>query len=293
MKTIKKSVIAICSICFVVLFITTTSFFANTPKSGDKITVEEVINKHLESIGTKETRKSVKSILIVGKSEAIAGAGKTLGLKGISVLASQAEKNMIAMKFDDPIYPIEIGAYDGSDYSVGYVSPGVRSALGLFLFANEQTFKNGLMGGTLSTSWELLNFNEKKGKLSYDGTKTVDGVELHRLRYSPKKNSDLEINLFFDIKTFRHIRTEYSKTIAATMGTNVDNSAGRRETRYYFAESFADFKSEKGLMLPHTYTIELKIYSSNPLEYKWIMNLDEFTFNSELGINQFQTKNYQ
>ncbi len=293
MKIITNSIIAICSISFVFLFFVTTNTFAYTPITSNKITVEEVLKNHLASIGTDKARNAVKSMFIVGTSKAVFGIGKSIGIKGISVLASQAEKNMVAMKFDDPSYRLEIVAYDGSDFSVGYTTPGVRSALGLFLFANAQTFENGIMGGTLSTSWELLNFSEKSGKLFYDKTRTIDGVELYQLTYVPKNNPDLKIALFFETKTFRHVRTEYSRVIAAAMGPTVDSSAGRRETRHSMIEQFSDFKPENNLTLPHTYDIEFKVYTGNSAEYKWSMNLNEFNFNSDLGINQFQAKNYQ
>lgn len=293
MKIIKNSAIVICFISFVFLFFITKNTFANTPKTSDKITVEELLKNHLASIGTDKARNAVKSMFIVGTSKAVFGTGKSTGIKGISVLASQAEKNMVAMKFEDPSYRLEIAAYDGNDFSVGYPSPGVRSELGLFLFANEQTFENGILGGTLSTSWELLNFTEKSGKLFYDKTRTIDGVELYQLTYVPKNNPDLKIALFFETNTFRHVRTEYSRIIAATMAANIDSSASRRETRYSLIEQFSDFKPENNLTLPHTYDLEFKVYTGNSAEYKWSMNLNEFTFNSELGVNQFQAKNYQ
>lgn len=265
---------------------------ANAQKE-EKPTAETVVAKHLESIGTAEARSSLQSISIVGTSRAtFFGRGGGVA-DGISVLASKPGKYMVAMKFNTPDYPFEKMGYDGSDFSVGFVRPGVRSNLGSFLRTNENTFKNGLMSGTLSSSWALLNLDPKAVKIKYAGLKKIDGVKLHALEFDPRKGSDLDITLFFDPETYRHVRTEYRRVIAARQGANIDASAGQSETRYTFVETFADFSEENKLTLPHTYKIRLEILTGNgTTAYEWQMNLQKFAFNQAIDDKDFNVDAY-
>lgn len=288
---------------FGVACILSFSLVANALAVGDKITPEEIIAKHLEAIGSAEARAAVKSMTIIGTSKAtFFGRGSGVA-EGITVLASQGEKYLVAMKFNNPDYPFEKLGYDGDTFSVGFVRPGVRSNLGSFLRINETTFKRGIMSGVLSTSWELLNFDEKDAKLKYAGIKKIDGKKLHEIDYNPKKGSDLSISLFFDPDTFQHVRTEYTRTLSAGLGNSiggtqssgsrVDASAGQSETRYKLVENYSDFKEENKLMLPHTYKIYLEIVSGNgTISYEWLMDLKKFNFNQPLDVKEFKVDSY-
>lgn len=275
---------------FLVLFSLSANILA---AGGDKLTPEEVVAKHLESIGTSEARAAMKSATIIGTAKAtFFGRGGGIA-EGLSVLASEGEKYLVAMKFNNPDYPFEKLGYDGDDFSVGFVRPGVRSNLGQFLLTNKGTFKRGILSGALSTSWELLNFNDKDAKLKYVGTEKIDGKKCHKLEYNPKKGSELSITLFFDPDTFRHVRTEYKRTISARQGASVDASAGQSETRYKLVEDFSDFKEENKLTLPHTYKIYLEILTGNgTTSYEWLMNLQKFNFNQPIDASEFKVDTY-
>jgi hypothetical protein len=70
-----------------------------------------------------------------------------------------------------------------------------------------------LVGGVLSESWPLLNVTERNPKLEYSGLKKIGDKQVHALKYTPRKGSDLKIVLHFDAKSFRHVRTDYSRTV--------------------------------------------------------------------------------
>ena len=78
-----------------------------------------------------------------------------------------------------------------------------------FVDGNEVVLRDGLLGGTLSSSWALIDLANKKAKLSFEGTKKIDGKEYYVMGYSPKGGSDVDIKLYFEKETFRHARTEY------------------------------------------------------------------------------------
>jgi hypothetical protein len=259
----------------------------------DKLTPEEVIAKHLESIGSPEARAAMKSVTIIGTSKAtFFGRGGGIA-EGITVLASKGGKYMVAMKFNNPDYQFEKMGFDGENFTVGYVKPGRRSVLGDFLLLNRNTFERGIMSGVLSTSWELLDADEQDAKIKYSGTEKIDNKKCHGLSYNPKKGSDLSIKLFFDPDTFRHVRTEYRRTISSRMGSSVDASAGQSETRYKLVEDYSDFGVENNLTLPHTYKISMEILSGNgTAKYEWLMNLQRFDFNMDVEDAEFKVDSY-
>jgi len=262
----------------------------STAQSKDKkMTVDQMIARHLDSIGTEEARKGISSITGVGSVQAsFKGRGEGRA-EGIVVFGSQAEKNMIGMKFNNPDYPYEKMGYDGSNFSVGFVRPGEYTILGQFLRINERTFKTGLLGGTLSTSWDLLNFSSDVGKLRAKGKSKIEGKEYLKYSYDPKKGSDLDITLFFDPETFQHVRTEYRRIISGGQGLSVDNSARQNETRYRMIEDFGGFREVEGLTLPHTYKLYLELLTGNgTTSYTWDVELQQFSFNQELSEAEFK-----
>lgn len=255
--------------------------------ADEKLKPEEIVAKHLESIGSHEDRASVKTRVILGISRYVRhgpGGGAT---EGRAVLASENEKYMFGMKFGVPGYDIESVGFDGKELTVGFVAPGVRSALESLVRNHESTFKHGLLAGTLSSSWPLLAINDEKAKIKYAGVKKVEGASLHQLKYQPRKGSDLEVSLFFDSATFHHVRTEYTRVVSANIGTGVDSSASQRETRYKLVETFADFKKEGNLTLPHDYRIKLQISGSVEILDDWTLKLTDFVFNQPIDQKDF------
>lgn len=267
--------------------------FTNLSAAGDKMKPEEVVAKHLESIGTAEARAAMKSATIIGDSKVtFFGTGGGFA-EGISVLASEGDKYLVAMKFNNPAYPFEKIGFDGDEFSVGYIKPGKRSALGDFLRTNQTTFKRGLLSGVLSSSWELLNFDGKDAKLKYAGLKKIDDKQLHKLEYNPKKGSDLNISLYFDADTFRHVRTEYTRVISANQGATIDTSAEQSEVRYKLVEEFSDFSEENKLTMPHTYRIYMEILGrTGTTSYEWMMNFKKFNFNEPIDVKEFRVDSY-
>ena len=255
----------------------------------DKLTPEALLESHLASIGTAEARQRLKSMTIVGTTVAVfkgRGEGRA---EGIAVLASQGDKYMIGMKFNTPDYPHEKMGYDGSNFTVGFVRPGTYSVLGQFLRINERTFRSGLLGGVLSTSWELGGSEASRGKLKPKGKAKIEDTQVLKFAFEPKKGTDLDISMYFDPTTFRHLRTEYRRVIAAKQGLTVDTSSQQSETRYRLTEDFADFRGENGLTLPHKYVLSLEILSgSGTTSYTWTVDLQQFRFDQELDTSEFR-----
>ncbi len=265
---------------------------SSTALASDKMSAEDVIAKHLESIGPAEARSNVHSRVVTGTSHVTFNVRNNIGaIDGRFVLGSIDLKVLYAMAFPSPSYPSEKFGYDGKKFTVGYLKPGVRSTLESFILIHDTVFKEGLMGGTLSSAWPLLNVG-REAKLGYAGTAKIGGQLVHKLEYSPKKGTDLTITLYFDAKTFQHVRTQYERVLGARLGAGgIDNQAIQRAARYKMTEDFSDYKHEGKLNLPHSYKLELDIESTTGhSSHKWEMNLSQFMFNQEIDENGFNAE---
>ena len=214
--------------------------------------------------------------------------GGTGEAQGQVLLASEGEKNLTKLNFDSEQNATWF-KFDGSKTTVSQFRPGRRTSLENFFASFEVLTKEGLVGGTLSEAWPLLNVTTKNPKLEYGGTKDLDGKKLITVKYAPHKGGDMKITLFFEPETFRHVRTEYSQTIYATDQQRIPGGRGlpaptesrATPTRITAVEEFTDFKEEQGLNLPHTYKFELSIQSDiKPALINWTFDLSEFKFNS-------------
>ena len=254
----------------------------------DKMTAEELVARHLESIGTAKERESVASRIIAGSSSVIFRTPPPGQAIGRAVLASEGSKSLIGMSFSSPVYPREEWGFNGKSFMAAYVTPGVRSSLGSFLMTHSLVFKQGLMGGTLSSAWPLLNLSARELRLEYAGIKKINNQMLHELKCLPRGGSDLQISLFFNQKTFQHVRTEYERVIAAPIADRGYLSAKGTETRFKLVEEFSDFKQEGELTLPHSYKIKLTADAeSGSFLADWEIILTQFTFNERIDPDSF------
>ncbi len=263
--------------------------FAFSPKSSaQKLKPEDVVARHLESIGSAKERAAVTTRIISGTSHVIFRTTPPGQATGRAVLASEGIKNLIGMSFPSPVYPREELGFNGNSFIAAYVTPGARSSLGSFLMTHDLIFKDGLMGGTLSSAWPLLDLTTRGAQLEYAGTRKVDNRTLHELKYLPHKGSDLKISLFFDQQSFQHVRTEYERVIAAPTGDRSYGASVARETRYKMVEEFSEFRKEGGLTLPHIYRIKLAIDTpSGTFLADWTITLTQFAFNQPIDPNSF------
>jgi hypothetical protein len=212
-------------------------------------------------------------------------------------MGSLDSANLINMNFNIATYAQEAFRYDGKKFGATQLSPGSRTCLAQFFLDNEVLFKEGLVGGVLSESWPLLNVAEKNPKLEYAGLKKVGEHQLHALKYNPRKGSDVKITLYFDPQTFRHVRSEYSRTVypneqrriaGGGQGLPPAQNQQASPTRIDAYEEFDDFKEESGLNVPHTYKFHLLIQSEvRAAVVDWLFNLREFSFTSPLDAAEF------
>jgi hypothetical protein len=251
---------------------------------AEKLSVDDLVTKHLESIGTQEARSAVKSTVAQGTvafNERISGI---VHMDGRALLLSQGAKLKCAFQFSNPQYRGEQLVFDGKNVQVATIDQQSRSALGNFLANNPEIFQEGLLGGTLSMSWPLLDVKASGAKLKSESLKKVEGRELYELTYIPKKQAgvgELIIHFYFEQDTFRHVMTVYRLTSATMDGIAGDaqaSDAGTRTTTV--TELFSDFLAIDGVTLPSSWEIRLLVEpSAKPQEFQWKVAFNSIAHN--------------
>lgn len=255
---------------------------------GQNLSAEEIVAKHLDSIGPAEKRRNLKNRVATGLVQYTVLRQGGRGGNGKIVVASEGIKSLFGMTFSIPSYPAETIIFDGNKSKIAYAINNVRSQFGDFLYRYDNIVSENLLGGSLLTGWALTDLGSRKARVEYDGVKKISDKEVHVLSYRRKGGSDVEIKIYIDKNTFEHVRTEYRRVIAARQGLTIDSSSQQREQRQVLMEDFSNFKKEKDFNLPHTYRAYVKIDgSSGTLEYEWKAEFTEFFFDQPLDPNSF------
>ncbi len=255
----------------------------------EKLKAEDVIAKHLEAIGPAAARN--KSRIIQGTATATFRLGGSGTAQGGAVIASQDVKSLISVVLGSMDYPYERVGFDGKVVTTGELQPGIRSKLGVFFMRHEMPIREGLLGGVLSSAWPLLDMSTRSAKLKYNGTKKLGDRKLHVLTYDSKNSGGLKTAMFFDAETFQHVRTEYEKRQVQLMANQPSVTQQQGDSVTKLVEEFSDFKTEGGLLLPHSYKIQLSVETLNQRVLQdWVFSLATFNFNQKIDDSEFDVR---
>jgi hypothetical protein len=254
-----------------------------------KLTIDELIAHHLDSIGTAQARAAAKNRVVTGTVKLISRVGTSSELDGQAAMASSGVKLRYSMKFPSPQYPGEQFGYDGTKVHTGFLPSGQRSPMSLYLEQQSVLLRDGLLGGTISTAWAMLRIEQLKPKLEYRGIKKVEGQQLHEVSYRGQKgSSDLKVSLFFDLTTFQHVRTVYEFKVPARLGLGPNDSTRLQEDYYQFTEEFGDFRAVDALMVPHKYRLQLNVQTYRGSNvFDWNTKIEQVMHNQALDDQIF------
>jgi len=311
MTTKTNSAFAVLALLWSVFGLVGSAQSANPVANAD-----ELVARHLDSIASASVRTGLKTRVVQGPAEfkiLVGGAGVQ---EGKSFLVSEGNKLVFVVKFPNIDYRGEQFTFNGEKDSVAFSNPQqVRSPFGNFVFVQDAVIREGLLGGALSTAWPLLDVKERKAKLSFDGLKKVEGQELYELRYRPNKNSDLEISLYFDPETYRHVETIYNysvsqnfapiapsamagkaiqaggpsdsgtPTITLTQPTRETAMGRQLPNRYRLQEKFSDFKTVDGVTLPTHEDLQFTQELQNGRTILWDWDLKSLDISNNIGVD--------
>jgi hypothetical protein len=248
------------------------------------MTIDALLTKHLDSIGTKDKRDAAQSRIARGISTFESKLPQKVA-DGKAILVTDPNNLYFISAFNSKEYPFEKIGLFSNKVSLPYITAGTRSPLGAFIADHNGLLNDGLFGGTISSLWGLQS---PKGKLEIKGKKKIDGKDTYVVNYYPKGGgAEFTVKMYFDAVTFQHVRTEYKNTIDAkhreigVMGEQTGSTIS-------LTEIFGDYRDESGLMLPHTYKIQyLTDSNSGTYEYDWSLNIGQYFFNQKLAPNFF------
>ena len=257
---------------FVLLFVTA----AVTMQAAEgEITVEELISRHIESIGPSEARQQIQTRRYVGQGVwrmVLGGVGQMAG--PVSFASTPDSCDFSFGGAGSQQFTGERFRYDGKDADVKPSFQEQYSVLGQFMRRNRNILGEGLFGGTANLSWALLDTAGRKARMKYVGLKDVEGRQLHVLDYRPRKRKgETTIELYFDPETYRHVRTEYRERFTGDIGPGRDPSLSRppgspsdpaitmqEESHVSFVETFDQFHPADGVLVPVLWTLKLDVY---------------------------------
>jgi hypothetical protein len=236
------------------LYLATISLSAR----AEDLRPEDIVSRHLDSIGPAEVRAGMKSRVVQGSLKfhiLVGGGGDVTGTWG---RASEQNQSNFVMRFAaGGDWRGEQFVFDGQRTSFATAtSSHTRSVFAQFVSSQDFIVKEGLLGGELSTGWALQNLDRTHAKLQSLGHKKIDGRELIGIQYISKASTDLQVKIYFEPDTYRHVMTVYNMDVSATMGREITESVYQHDNRYTIEERFSDFKPVDGLTLPTHYRIQ-------------------------------------
>jgi hypothetical protein len=260
---------------------------------GQNMKPEEILAKHAESLGPKEKREALNTLMAIGLSEfettspAVKGGGR-------AIVVSNPKNLFFVISLNSREYPFDkIGYFDGK-VNLPFVMAGSRSLLGAFINEHSKILSEGLFGGATSIRWPWFRDEALKMKLKGGGQKKINDRRVYVIDYDPGTGgtASFSMKLYFDAETFQHVRTEHryelqSGTPKFGQQNNLASSIGT------LTEDFADYKNVDGLMLPHRHRIEF-VSNGGSGAYKsiWGVRVAEYRLNQPLeeGFFTFDPK---
>jgi hypothetical protein len=253
----------------------------------------DVVARNLESLGKPEVRDALKSRVVEGGATYKVLVGGSGAIDGRAVFASEGQKSNLLLKINTVEYRGEQFICDGQKaFTAGTYSDKSRSEFGGFLRGEDIVQREGLLGGVWSTAWPLLDPGLRGAKLKYEGSKKVDGRELQAISYRPRKSTDLEIMMYFDPETFRHVMTTYRASMRAGIASTDIDTPKQQETRYLIEERFSEFETVEGLTMPSRYDLRFTEELANGFtkSVEWDVKAQRILNNVSLDPRNFEIK---
>lgn len=258
---------------------------------SQKMSPEEIITKHLASMGSAEDIAKLKSRVFIGTGTLDSRLTANNQQPGVVQFGSQEDRSVFGMVFNFNDYPYDKAAFDGKKITVGKPL-GRRTPLAEFLRTQEAILKQGLFGGTLNSYWPLLDVEGRNIKISYDGRGNWADVPVVKAKFL-SKTGGLNVTLYFDASNFRHVGSEYKYTIPPRQGGMTSN-ASQLPSHFTLKETFSNFKTVNGVTFPFSYKLEVDNTGQTVTTgvqqgaRQWMIEYTEANFDQDLALDVFK-----
>ncbi len=228
--------------------------------SAQKISVAELIEIHRQNVCSVSCESWHRMDGIgVSQLKALTGvAGLASGRLKLKIGPDQFDLDFRVSRAD---FPGEHFSYDGEKMHVEFISPGLRSPYGNFVYVRSSIIREGLLGGSLNPNWPLFD-HERKRKIRYRGWKKKQ--KLHEIRYRVSKFASMVIRIYLD-QEWRHVKTTYTVTLNRGIAEPLDIRReptpwmeNKQAIREELIETFGKFQSVDGFLLPTLWGLEYR-----------------------------------
>lgn len=220
---------------FLLLFATAVATIAQE----QKLTGDDIIEKHLAAIGGREALTKIKTRVAIGTVR------KEDEPEAQFALMSEAPNRVSAVYiFRD--YDLKI-IYDSKS---PHIVPSMARQYSPITAKFEEIAASGLMFNQMSL-YNLLMAPDSGAKFETAGTKKISGKLAYVVSVKPSKGSAMK--MYFDAESFMWVRTDYGKVSFSRelrgFTNDVVNQAGSEITIDFYIET-SDFRDVDGVKLP-------------------------------------------
>ena len=266
---------------------------ATSAQAPGSATPGDIVTRNLDSIAPASVRTAEKSRVVRGSLQFHILVGGSGGAAGEWDLVSAGRDLDLVMQFGIGDWRGEQFTFNGS--KVGIALPTAshhRSVFGEFIASQTFIIKEGLLGGELGTGWALDNLAKNGARLQSLGTKKIDGKEVLAFQYSSKHSSDMQVFLYFDPETGRHVHTTYTMSQQEGPTGDIRSTPYQREIKYRMEERFSDFHTESGNTLPTHYDLQWSQETQNGSTrlFDWDLTATQIVHNVALDPANFEIK---
>ncbi len=226
----------------VAVFLFLACVFAAGVVSGQdqKLTADQIVEKHLEAVGGRATLAKFKTRVALGtiKKENEPEAQ-------MAIMSESPNHLSVFYGFRERDWRL---IYDGTK---AFVRPALPRTLSNLSDKYQEMLGSGLMFNGISL-YNLIDASAP-GELKFEskGTKKVGGKPAYIVQL--KTHKGVQIRLYFDTESFMWVRTDYgSASVSQQMGgftNDVVNQAGAESTVDFYIET-SDFREVDGVKLP-------------------------------------------
>ncbi|WP_109488232.1 hypothetical protein [Occallatibacter savannae] len=254
---------------------------------------DDIVARNLDSIAPANVRTAEKSRVVRGDLQFHILVGGSGGAAGSWDLVSSGRELDLVMQFGIGDWRGEQFTFNGSKVGIALpTSSHHRSVFGEFIASQTFVIKEGLLGGELGTGWALENLAANGARLQSLGTRKIDGQQALAFQYSSKHSSDMQVFLYFDPETGRHLHTTYTMSQQEGPTGDIRSTPYQREIKYRMEEQFSEFRTEHGITLPTHYNLQWSQETQNGSTrlFSWDLVASQIVHDVALDPANFEMK---